>query len=135
MQNSSTIESLAGSPPRILIVDDDPNILRLVRDKLDRAGFEILTASSGQHALEVIGRCGLPHLAIVDINMPGMDGFEFCQVVQAYSDLPVILCTGGDRIVTAVEAEQAGIREVVLKPFMMGDMARSVQRALADRQT
>ena len=66
----------------ILVVDDDPAVLRLVRDKLDREGFEVYTAASGQEALTVIERHGLPHLAIVDISMPGMDGFEFCQVVQ-----------------------------------------------------
>ena len=55
-------------PQRILVVDDDPAVLRLVRDKLDRAGFEVLTATSGQHALDLIARRGLPHLAIVDTH-------------------------------------------------------------------
>ena len=62
---------------RILVVDDDPAILRLVKDKLNRTGFEVFTTTSGQRTLDVIDRRGLPHLAIVDIMMPGMDGFEF----------------------------------------------------------
>ena len=90
---------------RILIVDDDPAILRLVKDKLDHAGFQVFTATSGQHALDVIDRRGLPHLAIVDINMPGMDGFEFCQAVQQYTDLPVIM-------LTAVDEEETVIRGI-----------------------
>ncbi|HDD24794.1 MAG TPA: response regulator [Chloroflexi bacterium] len=78
---------------RILVVDDDPAILNLVKDKLDRAGFEVLTATSGQEALDMITQHGLPHLAIVDIRMPGMDGFDFCRTVQQFSDLPVIMLT------------------------------------------
>jgi CheY-like chemotaxis protein len=54
---------------RILVVDDDPATLRLVKDKLVRTGFEVFTATSDQHALDVIDRRGLPHLAIVDIMM------------------------------------------------------------------
>ena len=70
------------SPHRILVVDDDPDILRLVSAKLDRAGFDVLTASSGQRALDMIERRGLPHLAIGDLMMPGMSGFDFCQIVR-----------------------------------------------------
>jgi DNA-binding response OmpR family regulator len=73
---SSTRQAVPGSQ-RVLVVDDDPAILQLVGDKLERAGYEVCGAASGQQALEVIERRGLPHLAIVDINMPGMDGFEF----------------------------------------------------------
>jgi DNA-binding response OmpR family regulator len=76
---------------RILVVDDDPAILRLLKDELERAGFQVLTATSGQQALDVMDRCGLPHLAIVDIMMPGMDGFEFCRTIQQSTDLPVIM--------------------------------------------
>jgi DNA-binding response OmpR family regulator len=87
---------------RVLVVDDDPLVLRLVSDKLDLAGFEVFTASSGQQALELIDHRGLPHLAIVDINMPGMDGFEFCRTVQAYSDLPIIFLTAVDEEETII---------------------------------
>ena len=90
---------------RILVIDDDPAVLRLVRDKLDHVGYEVLTATSGEHGLDVIAQRGLPHLAIVDILMPGMDGFEFCQTVQQFTDLPVI-------ILTAVEEEEAVIRGI-----------------------
>ena len=58
----------ADSFQRILVVDDDPAILQLVSDKLDLAGFEVLTAAGGQEALVPIKRRGIPHLAIVDIN-------------------------------------------------------------------
>jgi DNA-binding response OmpR family regulator len=115
---------------RILVVDDDLAILRLVSDKLERAGFEVLTAVSGQQALEMIAQRGLPHLAIVDINMPGMDGFEFCQIVQAYTDLPVILLTAVDEQETVIRGIEQFAEDYVLKPFSPRELLARVQRVL-----
>jgi DNA-binding response OmpR family regulator len=115
---------------RILVVDDDPAILRLVRDKLDRAGFKVLTAGSGQQALEVIASQGLPHLAIVDINMPGMDGYEFCQTVQTYSDLPVIMLTAVDEEETVIRGIEQFAEDYVTKPFSPRELVARTQRVL-----
>jgi DNA-binding response OmpR family regulator len=115
---------------RILVVDDDPAILRLMRDKLDRAGFEVFTAASGLQALELIDRRGLPHLAIVDINMPGMDGFEFCQAVQAYSDLPVIMLTAVDEEETVIRGIEQFAEDYVTKPFSPRELVARIQRVL-----
>jgi DNA-binding response OmpR family regulator len=115
---------------RILVVDDDPAIQRLVRDKLDRAGFEVFTAASGLLALELIERRGLPHLAIVDINMPGMDGFEFCQAVQAYSDLPVIMLTAVDEEETVIRGIEQFAEDYVTKPFSPRELVARTERVL-----
>jgi DNA-binding response OmpR family regulator len=115
---------------RILVVDDDPAILRLVRDKLDRAGFEVCTAASGLQALELIDRRGLPHLAIVDINMPGMDGFELCQTVQAYSDLPVIMLTAVDEEETVIRGIEQFAEDYVTKPFSPRELVARTERVL-----
>jgi DNA-binding response OmpR family regulator len=121
---------LASCAQRVLVVDDDPAILRLVSDKLDRAGFEVLTAASGHQALELIDRRGLPHLAIVDINMPGMDGFEFCQSVQAYSDLPVIMLTAVDEEETVIRGIEQFAEDYVTKPFSPRELVARIQRVL-----
>jgi DNA-binding response OmpR family regulator len=99
------------------MVDDDPAILRLLKDKLDRAGFEVLTATSGQHALDVMDRCGLPHLAIVDIMVPDMDGFEFCRTVQHSTDLPVIMLSAVYEKATVIRAIEHFAENYVTKPF------------------
>ena len=114
----------------ILVVDDDPAILRLVSDKLYQAGFRVLTAASGQQALDVITRRGLPHLAIVDINMPGMDGFEFCRIVQAYSDLPVIMLTAVDEEETIIRGIEQFAEDYVTKPFSPRELVARTQRVL-----
>jgi DNA-binding response OmpR family regulator len=121
---------LASYIQRILVVDDDPIILRLVSDKLDQAGFEVFTSTSGQQALQLIERRGLPHLAIVDINMPGMDGFEFCRTVQSYSDLPVIMLTAVDEEETVIRGIERFAEDYVTKPFSPRELVVRVQRVL-----
>jgi DNA-binding response OmpR family regulator len=121
---------LASCSQRILVIDDDPLILQLVSDKLDRAGFEVLTAASGQQALELLERSGLPHLAIVDINMPGMDGFEFCRIVQAYADLPVIMLTAVDEEETIIQGIEQFAEDYITKPFSPRELLARTQRVL-----
>ena len=117
-------------PQRILVVDDDPAILRLVRDKLDRAGFDVWTAASGREALDVISRHGLPHLAIVDIMMAGMDGFEFCRTVQEFTDLPVIMLTAVDEEETVIQGIEHFAEDYVTKPFSPRELVARVERVL-----
>lgn len=119
-----------GKAQRILVLDDDPDMLRLVADKLDRTGFEVLTATSGQQALDLMERYGLPHLAIVDINMPGMSGFEFCRTVQQFSDLPVIFLTAVDEEETIIQGIEYFAEDYITKPFSPRELVARVQRIL-----
>ena len=130
MPRTSPLESFVARPYRILVVDDDPDILRLVSDRLDRAGFEVLISASGQEALDLIERRGLPHLAIVDLMMPGMDGFQFCQSVQSYSDLPVIMLTAIDEEETVIRGIQHFAEDYVTKPFSPRELVARVERVL-----
>jgi len=115
---------------RILVVDDDEAVLRLVRDKLDRAGYEVSTARSGEEALDTIRRYGLPHLAIVDIHMPGMDGFEFAEVVQEFSDLPVIMLTAADEEESIIRGIDCFAEDYITKPFSPRELVARVGRVL-----
>jgi DNA-binding response OmpR family regulator len=112
------------------VVDDDPAIVRLVRDKLDRAGFEVWTAANGQEAVDVIAQRGLPHLAVVDVMMPGMDGFEFCQRTQRFADLPVIMLTAVDEEETVIQGIEHYAEDYVTKPFSPRELVARVQRVL-----
>ncbi len=126
-------DALPGGPPvaqRILVVDDDPAIQRLVKDKLENAGYEVFTAANGRQALEVIGRTGIPHLAIVDINMPTMNGFEFCEAVQQFSDLPVIMLSAVDEEETIIQGISRYAEDYVTKPFSPRELLARVQRVL-----
>jgi DNA-binding response OmpR family regulator len=115
---------------RLLVVDDDPAILRLIGAKFERAGFEVMTAGSGRMALDLIARRGLPHLALVDLNMPGMDGFEFCERVLRFSDLPIIILTAVDEEETIIRAIDLFAEDYVTKPFSPRELVARVRRVL-----
>ena len=115
---------------RILVVDDDPAIRRLVKIVLENAGYDVLTAASGVEALEVIVRSGMPHLAIVDINMPLMNGFDFCEAVQQFSDLPVIILSAQDEEETIIKGISRFAEDYVTKPFSLRELVARVERVL-----
>ncbi|MCX7671875.1 MAG: response regulator transcription factor [Anaerolineae bacterium] len=115
---------------RILVVDDDPIILRLVRDKLESVGYAVLTASNGRQALDLIARHGMPHLAIVDVNMPVMGGLEFCQAVQQFSDLPIIMLSAVDEEETIIQSIDRYAEDYITKPFSPRELVARVQRVL-----
>jgi len=116
---------------RILAVDDSTIILDMVKMMLHQAGFQVLTATSGEEALDLMKREGLPHLAIVDINMPfGMDGFEFCEVLHEFSDVPVIMLTAVDQSETIVQAIEEHAEDYLTKPVTAGQLVARVRRIL-----
>ncbi len=131
MANTNLVGDNATSmQQRILVVDDDPAIVRLVKDKLEWAGYAVTTANSGRQALDAIARRGMPHLAIVDINMPVMGGFEFCQAVQEFSDLPVIMLSAVDEEETIIQGINRYAEDYVVKPFSPRELLARVQRVL-----
>lgn len=124
-------EDLTAESYRILVVDDSQLILRVVQRALDEASFQVSTAESGEDALEQISRFGLPHLAIVDINMPpGMDGFEFCRTVHEFSDLPIIMLTAISDERTVIQAIEHYAEDYITKPFNAGELVARVRRVL-----
>lgn len=131
MSNTNLVGDDATSmQQRILVVDDDPAIVRLVKDKLEGAGYAVFTANSGRQALDAIARRGMPHLAIVDINMPVMGGFEFCQAVQEFSDLPVVMLSAVDEEETIIQGINRFAEDYVVKPFSPRELLARVQRVL-----
>lgn len=115
---------------RILVVDDDPSIIQLLALKFESSGFHVLTAVSGEEALTLLEQHGLPHLAIVDINMPGMNGFELSQRLQAFSDLPVIFLTAVDQEDIVIQGIEHFAEDYVIKPFSPRELVARVRRVL-----
>jgi DNA-binding response OmpR family regulator len=116
---------------KVLVVDDSHMILRMVKIALEQAGYDAATAPSGEAALEHIRRHGLPHIALVDINMPpGMDGFEFCEAVHEFSDLPIIMLTAIDDEAVVIAAIEQHAEDYITKPFRPGELVARVGRVL-----
>ncbi|MEW6097328.1 MAG: response regulator [bacterium] len=103
----------------ILVVDDEREILNLIRDTLEIKGYEVSTAQSGEEALEELKE-KIPHLIILDILMPEIDGYEVCQRIRknsALKYLPIIMLTGKDSVADEIKGWRMGIAEYITKPF------------------
>lgn len=114
---------------RILVVDNEPQIRRVMRTTLIPEGFEVDDAKSGDEAIEHL-RNAKYDLILLDINMPGMSGFETCRAIRAISDMPIIMLTvrTGER--DKVEALDAGADDYVTKPFGMPELLARIRAAL-----
>ncbi|MBI3733997.1 MAG: response regulator transcription factor [Chloroflexi bacterium] len=115
--------------PLILVVDDDPIILRTLSLNLQADGYDVLTAASGGEALLVVQQ-SLPDLAIVDLMLPDMHGFEVCKRLKQYLDLPIVMLTAvgtEESIVTGLE-EYA--EDYIVKPFSYRQLLARLGRVL-----
>ena len=121
--------------PRILLVDDEPDIRWTVGQVLEDEGFEVVTAGSAAEAMERIEQDGIPHLAVVDIMMPEVDGLALCRRLHEFSDLPVILLTAVDDQRTITTAIREFAEDYVVKPFDPDELAARVRRVLARFET
>lgn len=120
----------ATTPQRILAVDDDPVIRNLIRLKFELAGFDVWAAANGNEGLALIRKRGVPHLAIVDLEMPGMTGFEFCRAVLSFCDLPIIILTATETEDVIVEGIEQYAEDHLTKPFSPHELLVRAQRVL-----
>jgi two-component system KDP operon response regulator KdpE len=113
----------------ILVVDDEPQIRRVMRTTLTAAGYSIVEARSGEEALEKI-RNVRADLILVDINMPGLDGLETCREIRRGSDVPIIMLTVRNTERDKVLALDAGADDYVVKPFGVEELLARIRAAL-----
>jgi two-component system, OmpR family, KDP operon response regulator KdpE len=114
---------------RILVVDDDPQIRRVMRVTLTARGYEVDDATNGATALERL-RVQRFDLVLLDMNMPGMDGLETCGFIRAHSDIPVVMLTVRDDEASKVAALDAGADDYVTKPFSQSELLARIRAAL-----
>src|ERR1700733_63071 len=117
---------------QILVVDDDPQIRRLMRTTLVAQGFAVNGARSAHEAIEH-GRRAKFDLMILDINAPGVDGLETCREIRASSDVPIIMLTARTGKKYKKEAFEAGADDYVTKQFSMPELLASVRASLRRR--
>lgn len=114
---------------RVLVVDDDPQIRRVLRTTLVAQGYEVHDAGTGENALERI-RSTKFDLIILDMNMPGMDGIETCRTIRSGSDIGIIMLTVRDAEPDKVQALDAGADDYVTKPFGSAELLARIRAAL-----
>ena len=103
-------------PERILVVDDEATIVQLVAYNLRRAGYDVITASNGEEAIRLF-RAETPDLVILDVMMPGLDGFEVCKELRKESDTPIVMLTARGEEIDRVIGFEIGADDYVTKPF------------------
>jgi two-component system KDP operon response regulator KdpE len=114
---------------KILVVDDEPQIRRVLRSTLSAHGYVITDAKSGEEALEWV-RKEQPDLILLDANMPGMGGIEACREIRRGSDAPIIMLTVRNAERDKVAALDAGADDYVVKPFGIEELLARIRAAL-----
>ena len=114
---------------RILIADDEPDLRRMLTAYLKAEGFEPSVAADGTQALERV-RAEAPDLVVLDVGMPGIDGFEVLQRIRADSDVPVIMLTARSEEVDRVVGLTVGADDYVTKPFSPRELAARIKAVL-----
>jgi two-component system KDP operon response regulator KdpE len=111
---------------RVLVVDDDSQIRRVMRTTLVTQGYEVDEAGSGERAVEFL-RSSKYDLILLDINLPGMTGIETCREIRANASVPIIMLTVRDAAGDKIEALDSGAQDYVTKPFSMGEMLARIR--------
>jgi DNA-binding response OmpR family regulator len=113
----------------ILVIDDEARIVKLVRDYLERAGFQVLTARDGETALQV-ARVERPDLIVLDLMLPGLDGLDVCRRLRQESGVPIIMLTARVEEADRIVGLELGADDYVTKPFSPRELVARVRATL-----
>ena len=119
---------------KILVVDDDPNILQLINLYLTREGFEVVTAEAGDEALRKF-KSDPPNMMLLDVMLPGMDGWQVCREVRKVSNIPIIMLTAKDETFDKVLGLELGADDYIVKPFDTKELVARIKAVLRRYQT
>lgn len=117
----------------ILVVDDEPKIVRLARDYLEKNGFRVISAGDGQSAL-AMARRERPDLIVLDLLLPGIDGRDVCRILRAESDIPIIMLTALSEESDQIVGLEIGADDYIVKPFSPRALVARVRALLRRAQ-
>jgi len=118
----------------ILVVDDDPDILTIIKDNLELDGYEVFTAALGKDAISVFKKESID-LIILDLMLPDMDGIQICRATRAYSHVPIIMLTAKDSVSDKVLGLESGADDYIVKPFDYLELAARIKARLRRSKT
>jgi CheY-like chemotaxis protein len=122
---------------RLVVAEDDPDVLALLEESLSLHGYEVWTASDGREALACVRECG-PDLVLLDTNMPGMDGYEVIRQLkrdEATSSIPIIVTTGSrlEKVRDGVRVLGLDVSQYVAQPFPIEVLVRAIKQAIVGK--
>ena len=118
---------------KILLIDDDETLLTLLAEHIQMVGYSPLTAKSGQIGLELANQDN-PDLIVLDVMMPGMDGWQVCEQLRETSSIPIIMLTAKSEEVDKLRGFHLGVDDYVTKPFSFAELVARVTAVLARSQ-
>jgi len=119
---------------KILLVDDEPTLVATVKYNLEREGYQVVTAGDGESGLSV-ARAERPDLVILDLMLPGLDGFEVCRILRREMTAPILMLTAKTDEVDKVVGLELGADDYVTKPFSMRELLARVRALLRRAET
>jgi len=122
-------------PHKILIVDDEPNIVVPLEFLMEQNGYEVLVAHSGEESIEIIAK-DKPDLVLLDIMLPGIDGYEVCEIIRLnpeWRDIKVIFLTAKGRDVDIAKGMVLGADAYITKPFSNAEITQRIRGLLNGR--
>jgi two-component system OmpR family response regulator len=117
---------------KILVVDDEPNIVQFLELGLQNEGFEVQTAADGMAAINMLQQFH-PHVVILDVMMPGMDGFEVCRMLKRSDNIAVIMLTARDEVDDRVKGLNLGADDYMVKPFSFEELLARINARLRNQ--
>lgn len=118
----------------ILIVDDEEAVRNLLQRTLQDVGYDVITAANGQEALDKVSQFNVS-LVLLDIMMPGLDGFQVLDLIRQQSSVPVIMLTGRGEVTTLRDALVLGADDYVRKPFRTRELLARIEAKLRRTET
>jgi len=123
------LTQLATNKEKILVVDDEASIRRILKTRLSMIGYDVVSASDGEEALEAF-RSYEPDLVVLDVMMPRLDGYEVCQELRKQSDVPIIMLTALGDISDRITGLDMGADDYMVKPFSPKELESRIARVL-----
>ena len=115
--------------PVVLVVDDEPTIREMIGINLEREGVSVIYAENGQDAVDLV-RTTSPDVVVLDIMMPGMDGFDACRSIREHSDVPILLLSARGEAIDRIVGLELGADDFLVKPFAMRELVARVRALL-----
>ena len=118
---------------KILVIEDDADIMTILKDQLELDGYKVACASTGKSGLALFNQFQ-PHLIILDLNLPDFDGINICKKIRRSSDLPIIMLTARDGLSDKIRGFEHGADDYIVKPFEYLELAARIRACLKRRQ-
>ena len=123
------IQKFASNKEKVLVVDDEASIRRILETRLSMIGYLVITACDGEEALSLFRR-EIPDLVILDVMMPKLDGYGVCQEIRKTSDIPIIMLTALGDVADRITGLELGADDYVIKPFSPKELEARIRSVL-----